>query len=109
MQTNPFYSLYTIYKHDMDMLAEHGLNISKNFTLEHAKEKYVGRIKTDSGSIRIWVMAYPAKFWRFEIRSKETGRITRVSTGSGSIEEYLNMALMILDGMFVVKEVKEIK
>lgn len=99
---------YRVYDHDVEYLKEEGIILEDGLNdLKHGEEQYIGEIKTiRGGSIKIWVLAMPAKFWRFEIISEKGGEITTIETGSGKVRDYLPTAKLIMEGMVVVTKNK---
>jgi len=88
------------YQKDMPLFKR--LNL-KPFIIETHRRHYVGEVKMENGSqIKIWVEAYPAQFWFFEIFCADNKKTTRITTGSGSLEDYWGFVEAIATGMIVV-------
>ncbi len=71
------------------------------------EEKDLGRIyQSDNGSyVEAKVTCMPAQFWKFNIFCSERNETTELSTGSGGLTDFYNIAVMIADGMLVVKNI----
>lgn len=73
--------------HDLDCCCEH----------------YVGVITLKSGvKIEVSVLPMPAQFWIFKFKTNE-GRKLKVSTGSGTLKEFINCIISIANDMIVVE------
>jgi len=65
---------------------------------------YVGEVKFKNGSIvKIWVCPAPALFWKFEVFVAESNKTTKISTGSGALENFWNAVKLIAENMLDVE------
>lgn len=91
------------YPWDRELIDSLGL---KRFCIKRDKrgfgkqaERYLGTLKEGGISIRVYVTALPAQFYRFEV--KDNKRKYEIETGSGQFNKYYPMLKEILDGMVV--------
>jgi hypothetical protein len=71
------------------------------------KEYYVGEAKFKNGSVvKIWVFPAPALFWRFEVFVAESNKTTKVSTGSGALENFWEAIKLIAENMLVLESME---
>lgn len=101
--------LYQISKDESGWLEEIGCIGHKDVTLRHAQKYILGTVEIEVAldsdknpivsSINVWVIAYPARFWAFEIDVGETGERYIVSTGSGNPRKYWEVVRLIAEGM----------
>jgi len=69
-----------------------------------SKGYFVGEVKFKNGSVvKIWVFPAPAQFWKFEIFVAESKKTTRVSTGSGTLDNFWNAIKLIAEDMIDVE------
>lgn len=100
MQSDMTFDRHKPLESDLALLDKLGL---KPFDAPHGQKTFVGEVSDpELGYIKIWVSCWPACFWEFEIHSKETGKITKFETGSGSLDDYYSIAEKIMEGMVVV-------
>jgi len=68
------------------------------------KEYFVGEVKFKNGSVvKIWVCPAPALFWKFEIFVAGSNKTTRVSTGSGALDNFWNAIKLIAEDILDVE------
>ena len=89
----------TTYDWDLKLFKELGL---KPFSCGLRTETFVGEVKTDEYSVKIWVDCYPAQFYRAEILCSN-GTTVNISTGSGSFGDYWSIFEKIASGMVAIK------
>jgi len=69
------------------------------------KEYFVGEVKFKNDSVvKIWVIATPAQFWKFEVFVADSNKTTKVSTGSGTLENFWNAIKLIAEDMLDVEK-----
>jgi hypothetical protein len=85
----------------MDGRHRHGEWLSLGLAPIHWGPDGLEEGEREAGLIEIEVQMWPACFFRFTITCHETGRVTVVQTGSGSLHDYWRSAVMIAQGMFV--------
>lgn len=91
------------YSGDMQLFKQLSLKSFKNISGDY----YVGEVLLpNKSSVKIWVYAAPALFWKFEIFDAESRKTTIASTGSGKLLEYWPTVQQIANNMFVIDEVK---
>lgn len=96
---------FSTYDEDKELFQRIGL---KPFVGKNWETLYVGKVKNEENntSVKIWVQGAPAQFFKFEVKVGD--KITKISTGSGTLSQYWPMIQMMLDNMFVVNDtVKE--
>jgi hypothetical protein len=71
------------------------------------KEYFVGEVKFKNGSdVMVWVCATPAQFWKFNVFIAEYNKTIKVSTGSGSLNDFWNTIKLIAENMIDVESVE---
>lgn len=93
------------YRHDRELFRKLGLKPFSYDTDEASDKHFVGEVKKDKSTCKVWVRCLPAQFWTFEIYCDESHATTTVQTGSGCLSDYWDMVEKIMDGMFVVTKV----
>jgi hypothetical protein len=97
---------YKMSQYDIDALKKLNIKIEPNLKLKHGVIAFVGDRYEEYGYIKIWVTAYPAKFWDLEIKADdEKGKIVKLSMGSGSLMTYLPFIQEIIKGNIVIEDV----
>lgn len=79
------------------------------FDMDKVKNRVrvVGKVKTDNGSVKIWVEGHPAQFWKFEVVDKDGGNKYLIETGSGSLSDYWPAIEKMANNMFVIKSIEK--
>lgn len=90
----------TTYEVDKPLFRKLGF---KEFSIGHRDKTLVGTHNTDDYAVNIFVECYPAQFWTFEIKEKESDKVIELNTGSGSMSEYWGTVELIIDGMLKIK------
>lgn len=104
---NLFTDEFKTYSDDLPLLKRLRL---KPFKGKLHEKVCVGKYKTKDGSwAEIWVEGAPAQFWEFKVFCSENERITIITTGSGCLVDYWPFVEKFLDGMIVIKNLKEVK
>lgn len=69
----------------------------------------LGRIYTDEefGYIEAEVTCLPAQFWKFKVHSDESEKTYIVETGSGSLSEYFDTMVKMVQAMLVIELIEE--
>lgn len=89
------------YSCDVPLLNKLRLKVFESIDIH--KEYYLGMVKTDNGTVKIWVEGHPAQFWRAEIKDNESGNTYEVKTGSGSLSDFWKSFELMANNMMVVK------
>lgn len=96
---------FRTYDVDQHLLRKLGL---KTFVGKIWEKIYLGEVKNEENetSVKVWVQGAPAQFWVFEFSNED--KITKISTGSGTLSEYWPSIELMLENMFVINDtVKE--
>jgi len=71
------------------------------------KEYFVGEVKFKNGSVvKIWICPTPAQFWKFEVFVAESNKTTKISTGSGTLENFWYAIKLIAEDMLDVENIE---
>ena len=85
------------------------IKIPTNTVFGHGDQKLIATKKFNKQTVKVFMLVYPAHFFEIIVPSIE-GRIFKITTGSGSVEEYLEALEPAIDmmtkGMVVIKEEK---
>jgi hypothetical protein len=74
------------------------------------EEFFVGKYKlpdSDVSEISVYVTCMPAQFWRFDITT-EDGFKYMLTTGSGILSDYWEIALKVAEGMVAIERTNEL-
>ena len=71
------------------------------------KEYFVGEVKFKNGSVvKVWVCPASAQFWKFEVFVADSNKTTKVSTGSGTLENFWNAIKLIAEDMLDIEKIE---
>jgi len=99
---NPFDEMSTPYQWDIPLMKELNLQI---FSCKHGEETFFGKVENDEYSIDCFVTCVPAKFYKFIILNKNSGKATLMKTGSGSFSDYWKTAELIGKDLLIIQKV----
>jgi hypothetical protein len=92
------FDTFSTYDHDKPLLADLGL---REFSGKAWEEVYVGEVKVENSTVKVWVQGAPAQFWKFEVRLEN--EVYRIETGSGSMTTYWPLVEQVARGCFVIE------
>lgn len=95
-----YQNLNTPYRDDLPLFQELHL---EPFSCKMWDKTFVVKIETEEGWMEINVTCAPAQFFDFKIFCKDSGEVTEITTGSGTLRQYYPFAEQIMQGMIVVK------
>jgi hypothetical protein len=76
--------------------------------INHGQLTHVGDVVVNEvNTVRVFVTCMPAQCWEFEVYNKETDCTYRLSTGSGTLNNYWPSVELIASGMLVVDEIRK--
>lgn len=95
---DPFQSMYTV-REEKEYFGENFLFKGKQYP-SHKKVLIVETKTCEDVLIRVYCMAWPARFWFFEITKKD--KVHTISTGSGNWKRYQVIYELLKEGMIGV-------
>lgn len=97
---SPFAELYEPRDEEHAFAAQHGITLPTHIPREYL---HIGTLPAcaEHGRIKVEVLAFPARFFRFTIDALESEHVYVFETGSGAISRYLPLAMEVARGMFV--------